>query len=177
MKNYTQYEVKITPLNGTSFEDGTWFYGIDIYYHEIPNWFSGYNNPDKIKHLFDLRMVAFNMKECAAYAENIIQQYENGNDFLPKLSDLNPFLERWIKDCWQSENDMWFVDQDDLDVEEMTPQDWDEVEEQAAKYFGSSVIEVISPKEIEESGTDKKDIDYLVCCYGSCINFVNWIEE
>ena len=37
-KNYDQYEVKITPLNETSFEDGTWFYGVDIYYHEISNW-------------------------------------------------------------------------------------------------------------------------------------------
>lgn len=166
-KNYDQYEVKITPLNETSFEDGTWFYGVDIYYHEISNWFSGYNNPEKIRHLFDLRMLASSMKECAEYAENIIQQYENGNDFLPKLSDLNPFLERWIKDCWQSDNDMWFVNRDDPDVEEMTKQDWQEISEQVEKYFGYDVIEFVEP------GEWTPDFDYLVCCYGSCINFVN----
>lgn len=168
-KNYSQYEVKITPLNETSFEDGTWHYGVDIYYHEISNWFSGYNNPEKIRHLFDLRMVASSMKECAEYAENIIQQYENGNDFLPKLSDLNPFLERWIKDCWQSDNDMWFVNRDDPDIEEMTKQDWQEIGEQVKKYFGCDVIEFVEPDEWTP------DFDYLVCCYGSCINFVNWL--
>lgn len=168
-KNYDQYEVKITPLNETSFEDGTWFYGVDIYYHEISNWFSGYNNPEKIRHLFDLRMLASSMKECADYAENIIQQYENDNDFLPKLSDLNHFLARWIKDCWQSENDMWFVEHDDPEVSEMTKQDWQEIGEQVEKYFGYDVIEFVEPDEWTP------DFDYLVCCYGSCINFVNWI--
>ena len=146
-KNYDQYEVKITPLNETSFEDGTWFYGVDIYYHEISNWFSGYNNPEKIRHLFDLRMLASSMKECAEYAENIIQQYENGNDFLPKLSDLNPFLAHWIKSCWRSENDMLFVEHDDPEVAEMTKQDWQEIDEQVRKYFGYDVIEFVEPDE------------------------------
>lgn len=168
-KNYDQYEVKITPLNETSFEDGTWFYGVDIYYHEISNWFSGYNNPEKIRHLFDLRMLASSMKECAEYAENIIQQYENGNDFLPKLSDLNPFLAHWIKSCWRSENDMLFVEHDDPEVAEMTKQDWQEIDEQVRKYFGYDVIEFVEPDEWTP------DSDYLVCCYGSCINFVNWL--
>ena len=150
-------------------EDGTWHYGVDIYYHEISNWFSGYNNPEKIRHLFDLRMIASSMKECAEYSENIIQQYENGNVLLPKLSDLNPFLARWIKDCWHSDNDMWFVEHDDPDVEEMTKQDWQEIGEQVEKYFGYDVIEFVEPDEWTP------DFDYLVCCYGSCINFVNWL--
>lgn len=114
-------------------------------------------------------MLASSMKECAEYAENIIQQYENGNDFLPKLSDLNPFLERWIKDCWQSENDMWYVEHDDPEVAEMTKQDWQEIGEQVEKYFGYDVIEFVEPDEWTP------DSDYLVCCYGSCINFVNWL--
>lgn len=93
----------------------------------------------------------------------------NGNDFLPKLSDLNPFLARWIKDCWQSENDMWFVEHDDPEVAEMTKQDWQEISEQVEKYFGYDVIEFVEPDEWTP------DFDYLVCCYGSCINFVNWL--
>lgn len=28
-KNYSQYEVKITPMQETSFDDGTWFYFVD----------------------------------------------------------------------------------------------------------------------------------------------------
>lgn len=35
-KNYDQYEVKITPMQKTSFDDGTWFYFVNIYYHEAP---------------------------------------------------------------------------------------------------------------------------------------------
>lgn len=168
-KNYDQYEVKITPFMQTSFEDDTWFYVVDIYYHEIRQSFVGYNDPNKIEHLFKLRMIASSMKECAEYAENIIQQYENGNNFLPRLSDLNFYLACWLENCWQSENDMWFVEQDDSDIPNMTTQDWDEIEEQVNKWFKPSVIEVIRPEEVNEM------TDYLVCCYGSCINFVNWL--
>ena len=64
---------------------------------------------------------------------------------------------------------MWFVEHDDPEVAEMTKQDWQEIGEQVEKYFGYDVIEFVEPDEWTP------DFDYLVCCYGSCINFVNWL--
>ena len=168
-KKYSQYEIKITPMQETSFDDGTWFYFVDIYYHEAPLFTYEYDDPDKIKHLYALRMIENGMDMAAKYADNIIRQDMNGNYFLPKLSDLNPHLANWIESCWQSENDMWFVEHDDPEVDEMTKQDWKEIGEQVEKYFGCDVIEFVEPDEWTP------DFDYLVCCYGSCINFVNWL--
>lgn len=44
-----------------------------------------------------------------------------------------------------------------------------EIGEQVEKHFGYDVIE------FEEPDQWTPDSDYLVCCYGSCINFVNWL--
>lgn len=122
-----------------------------------------------LEHFDALRMIESGMDMAAKYADNIIHQDMDGNHFLPKLSDLNPHLADWIESCWQSENDMWFVEHDDTEVSEMTKQDWQEIGEQVEKHFGYDVIE------FEEPDQWTPDSDYLVCCYGSCINFVNWL--
>ena len=121
-KNYDQYEVKITPMQETSFDDGTWFYFVDIYYHEAPLFTYEYDDPDKIKHLYALRMIESGMDMAAKYADNIIHQDMDGNHFLPKLSDLNPHLQIGSNPVGRAKNDMWFVEHDDTEVSEMTKQ-------------------------------------------------------
>lgn len=154
MKRYDEYGVDIGPAGKTSFGDGTWFYMASI------TW-----NGDEI---YEIRMVANDLSDACKFLDEIIKKDMDGVDALPHINELNPHLANWIRSCWSSDNDMWYVDPDDDELQTMTDEDWKEIHRQVTAYFAGTV-EICEPDE-----TGLYD-DYVVCCYGSCINNVNWI--
>lgn len=162
-RDFEDYRVEITPVMESSFEDDSWFFSVDIYYKEYGS--------TKETEICSLNLLADSMSEAMKEAESIIHRDMRGDALPPKLFELNPHLANWIRSCWQSDNDMWFVDQDDEELEYIDKDEWAEIEEQAEKYFDDSV-EVLNPYNTMEIIDD-----YVVCCYGACINHVNWLND
>lgn len=154
MNPYDEYDICISPAGKTSFGDGTWFYTASI------TW-----NDDEI---YEIRMVANDLSDAGKFLDEIIKKDMDGADALPHINELNPYLANWIRSCWSSDNDMWYVDPDANELQTMTGEDWKEIRQQVKAYFDGDV-------EIRESDENGHYNDYVVCCYGSCINDVNWI--
>lgn len=154
MKHYDEYDVAISSVGKTSFDDGTWFYTASI------TW-----NDDEI---YEIRMIANDLSDVGKFLDEIIKKDIDGVDALPHINELNQYLANWIRSCWSSDNDMWYVDPDADELQSMTYADWKEIRQQVKDYFADTV-EICDPDE-----TGLYD-DYVVCCYGSCINNVNWI--
>lgn len=154
MKRYDEYDVAISLVGKTSFDDGTWFYTASI------TW-----NDDEI---YEIRMIANDLSDVGKFLDEIIKKDIDGVDALPHIDELNQYLANWIRSCWSSDNDMLYVDPDADELQSMTYADWKEIRQQVKDYFADTV-EICDPDE-----TGLYD-DYVVCCYGSCINNVNWI--
>ena len=154
MNPYEEYDIYIVPAGKTSFGDGTWFYTASI------TW-----NHDEI---YEIRMVAKDLSDAGKYLDEIIKKDIDGVDALPHIGKLNSHLANWIRSCWRSDNDMWYVDPDANELQTMTDEDWKEIRQQVKAYFDGNV-------EIREPDENGHYNDYVVCCYGSCINDVNWI--
>ena len=154
MKRYDEYDVAISSVGKTSFDDGTWFYTASI------TW-----NDDEI---YEIRMIANDLSDAGKFLDEIIKKDMDGVDALPHINELNPYLANWIHSCWSSDNDMWYVDPDADELQSMTYADWKEIRQQVKDYFADTV-EICDPDEAALYD------DYVVCCYGSCINNVNWI--
>ena len=162
-RDFEDYRVEITPVMESSFEDGSWFFSVGIYYKEYGR--------TKETEICSLNLLADSMSEAMREAESIIYRDMRGDALPPKLFELNPHLANWIRSCWQSDNDMWFVDFDDEEVNEIDENEWAEIEEQVEDYFEDSV-EVFNPY-----NTEQFPDEYFVCCYGACINHVNWLND
>ena len=162
-RDFEDYRVEIVPIMESSFEDDSWFFSVGIYYRD-----PCYNKETEI---FSLNLLANSMADAMTHAESVINRDMYGEASPPKLSELNPHLANWIRKCWQSQNDMWFVDFDDEEVNEIDENEWAEIEEQAEDYFADSV-EVINPY-----NTAQFPDEYFVCCYGACVNYVNWLND
>ncbi len=162
-RDFEDYRVEITPVMESSFEDGSWFFSVDIYYKEYGR--------TKETEICSLNLLADSMSEAMKEAESIIYRDMRGDALPPKLFELNPHLANWIRSCWQSDNDMWFVDFDDEEVNEIDENEWAEIEEQVEDCFEDSV-EVFNPY-----NTEQFPDEYFVCCYGACINHVNWLND
>lgn len=160
-RDFEDYRVEITPVMESSFEDNSWFFSVDIYYKD-----SRYNKETKI---CSLNILAHSISDAMMRVDSVIHRDMHGAALPPKLSDLNPHLANWIRSCWQSANDMWYVDQGDEELKEINEYEWSIIEDQVADYFGGSV-EVCNPYDMEPN-------DYVVCCYGACINYVNWLDD
>lgn len=154
MKRYDEYDVAISSVGKTSFDDGTLFYTASI------TW-----NDDEI---YEIRMIANDLSDVGKFLDEIIKKDIDGVDALPHINELNQYLANWIRSCWSSDNDMWYVDPDADELQSMTYADWKEIRRQVKDYF-TDTVEICDPDE-----TGLYD-DYVVCCYGSCINNVNWI--
>lgn len=154
MKHYDEYDVAISLVGKTSFDDGTWFYTASITL-----------NDDEI---YEIRMIANDLSDVGKFLDEIIKKDIDGVDALPHINELNRYLANWIRSCWSSDNDMWYVDPDADELQSMTYADWKEIRQQVKDYFADTV-EICDP---DETGLYE---DYVVCCYGSCINNVNWI--
>lgn len=160
-RDFEDYRVEIVPVMESSFEDGSWFFSADICYVN-PH----YNKATKI---CAMNLLANSMSDAMMRIESIIHRDMYGAALPPKLSDLNPHLANWIRSCWQSQNDMWYVDLDDEELKEIDEAEWKIIEDQVADYFGTSV-EICNPYDMEPN-------DYVVCCYGACVNYVNWLDD
>ena len=154
MKHYDEYDVAISSVGKTSFDDGTWFYTASI------TW-----NDDEI---YEIRMIANDLSDVGKLLDEIIKKDIDGVDAHPHINELNQYLANWIRSCWSSDNDMWYVDPDADELQSMTYADWKEIRQQVKDYF-TDTVEICDPDE-----TGLYD-DYVVCCYGICINNVNWI--
>ena len=113
-------------------------------------------------------MIANDLSDVGKFLGEIIKKDIDGVDALPHINELNQYLANWIRSCWSSDNDMWYVDPDADELQSMTYADWKEIRQQVKDYFADTV-EICDPDE-----TGLYD-DYVVCCYGSCINNGNWI--
>lgn len=162
-RDFEDYRVEIVPIMESSFDDDSWFFSVSIYYKD-----PCYNKETEI---CSLNLLANSMAGAMAHAESVINRDMYGEALPPKLSELNPHLANWIRKCWQSQNDMWFVDFDDEEVNEIDENEWAEIEEQSEDYFEDSV-EVFNPY-----NTAQFPDEYFVCCYGACINYVNWLND
>lgn len=154
-REYNKYSVHIKPVCETTFSDDSYYYAILISYDNIPEILLHITSRNKLS-------------EAAVVINNIIEKDMDDKLTLPKLSQLNPFLADWIRECWASDSGMWFVDPDDSDLAKMTENDWNEIYDQIGAYFDGS-IEIEDPYGPHD--------DYVVCCYGSCIEYVNWLEN
>lgn len=161
-RDFEDYRVEITPVMESSFEDDSWFFSVDIYCN-------GYGLTRETE-ICSLNLLANSMSDAMMRVESIIHRDMRGAALPPKLSELNYHLANWIRNCWQSQNDMWYVDLDDEELKEIDEDEWKIIEDQVDDYFGTSV-EIFNP--YTSSGID----DYVVCCYGASINYVNWLND
>ena len=83
MKRYDEYDVAISSVGKTSFDDGTWFYTASI------TW-----NDDEI---YEIRMIANDLSDAGKFLDEIIKKDIDGVDALPHINELNPHLANWIR--------------------------------------------------------------------------------